>query len=346
LNSLTRMFPTSLRWRLPVSYAGLALLTAVLLNVLLLVTLQLYYQGLEQRYLLGSGMSGSAELAGLLAAGDEARTLEARARELARQYDVRLWLADASGLEVVDTGPPVPLPLGSMAVTEATPAPGATAAAPFVFDAGAFLEAAYGFDRLRRTGEAAEITLVEPGSGRPLGRLRVSEGPAYGQDIVASVGRVGAAAGLAAVVLAAGAGWLVSRRMVAPLVALTETSTRMAQGHLGARSAIARADEIGALAASFNSMAGQVEGTVDTLRAFIADAAHELHTPHAADRAGDRPGPGLIRNRPGQGAGLCGAGTGANRAAGRAEQRPAGPLAAGGEHQAGANRRGPGAVST
>src|SRR5688572_20519278 len=141
------MFPTSLRWRLPVSYAGLALLTAVLLNVLLLVTLQLYYQGLEQRYLLGSGMSGSAELAGLLASGDEARTLEARARELARQYDVRLRLADASGLEVVDTGSPVPLPLGPTAVPQATPAPGATAAAeaPFPFDAGGFLEAAYGF---------------------------------------------------------------------------------------------------------------------------------------------------------------------------------------------------------
>jgi hypothetical protein len=210
------MFPTSLRWRLPASYAGLALLTAVLLNVLLLVTLQLYYQGLEQRYLLGSGMSGSAELAGLLASGGEggeAGTLEARAQELARRYDVRLRLANASGLEVVDTGPPVPLPLGPTAVLQATPAPGATAAAeaPFPFEAGVFLEAAYGFDRLRRTGQAAEITLVEPGSGRPLGRLRVSEGPAYGQDIVASVGRVGAAAGLAAVVLAAGAGWLPAR---------------------------------------------------------------------------------------------------------------------------------------
>jgi signal transduction histidine kinase len=56
----------------------------------------------------------------------------------------------------------------------------------------------------------------------------------------------------------------------------------MAQGDLTARARIDRADEIGALAASFNSMAGQVEATVQTLRAFIADAAHELHTPLTA----------------------------------------------------------------
>jgi two-component system, OmpR family, sensor histidine kinase BaeS len=254
------MVPTSLRWRLPLSYAGLALLTALLLNILLLGTLLFYYQGLEQAYLLRSGLSSSAALAPLLAASADQATLGEAAREASQRYGVRLVVRGAEGQPVVDSGPPSPLALAG----------------------GLFLEAAYGFDPSRRTGQSAEVTLQTPGSVQPLGWLTVSEGPAYGRDIVASVGWAGAAASVAAVVLAAGVGWLVSRRMVAPLAALTATSARLAGGDLTARASVSRPDEIGALAEAFNRMAGQVEGTVDTLRRFTADAAHELHTPLTA----------------------------------------------------------------
>jgi signal transduction histidine kinase len=43
-----------------------------------------------------------------------------------------------------------------------------------------------------------------------------------------------------------------------------------------------RQQEFLSLASSFNSMAAQVEQTVSTLREFVADAAHELHTPLTA----------------------------------------------------------------
>ena len=257
------MFPNSLRWRLPLTYAGLALLTALLLNAILLTTLLLYYQSQEQAYLFRSGLSSSADLATLLAEGADEAALAARLQQLAAQHDVRLQVLDPEGQALGDSGGPAGL--------LALPAPDAL-----------FVEAAYGFGRFRRTEAAAEITLRIPTSTRPVGWLRVSEGPAYGRDIVASVGRIGSLASVAAVLLAAAAGWLMSRRIVAPLVALTAVSTRMAHGDLGARASLERSDEIGVLGEAFNRMAGQVEGTVEALRHFTADAAHELHTPLTA----------------------------------------------------------------
>jgi signal transduction histidine kinase len=63
----------------------------------------------------------------------------------------------------------------------------------------------------------------------------------------------------------------------------------MAAGDLAARAPSRRRDEIGALAAQFNTMAESLEGSFrdlrserDSLRRFIADASHELRTPITA----------------------------------------------------------------
>jgi len=58
----------------------------------------------------------------------------------------------------------------------------------------------------------------------------------------------------------------------------------MERGNLSVRVGLPheRQQEFLSLANSFNGMAEQVEQTVSTLRAFIADAAHELHTPLTA----------------------------------------------------------------
>jgi signal transduction histidine kinase len=121
-------------------------------------------------------------------------------------------------------------------------------------------------------------------SGHPLGRLHLSEGPAFGQVIVASVGKAWTVASLIAVLLAAGVGWTFSRRVTAPLSALSGVTQEMAAGNLSARASQGRPDEFGALARSFNEMAGRVEETVQTLRNFVSDAAHELQTPLTALR--------------------------------------------------------------
>jgi signal transduction histidine kinase len=90
---------------------------------------------------------------------------------------------------------------------------------------------------------------------------------------------------LLAVLLAVLLGWYLSRRISAPVLALTAVTTRMAQGELSSRAELTSKDEFGQLAHSFNEMAEQVETTITTLHRFVSDAAHELHTPLTALRA-------------------------------------------------------------
>jgi signal transduction histidine kinase len=119
----------------------------------------------------------------------------------------------------------------------------------------------------------------------PLGqktKLVVSGGPAFGRQIVSSVAQAWALAGLIAVALAAGIGWLASRRITQPVMALAEATDRMASGDMSARVGALGGLEFGALGHTFNDMAGRVETTIHTLRRFAADAAHELKTPLTA----------------------------------------------------------------
>ena len=91
-------------------------------------------------------------------------------------------------------------------------------------------------------------------------------------------------AGGIAVLLAMLVGWRISRRISAPLLALTGVTSQMAEGNLSVRADTSQQDEVGLLAHRFNEMADQVEETVVALRRFVADAAHELHTPLTALR--------------------------------------------------------------
>jgi len=85
-------------------------------------------------------------------------------------------------------------------------------------------------------------------------------------------------AGSIAVALAAIVGWWISRRITQPVLQLTTVTQHMAAGDLSRRADITRGDELGTLAHSFNEMADQVETTITTLRRFVSDAAHELHS--------------------------------------------------------------------
>jgi len=115
-----------------------------------------------------------------------------------------------------------------------------------------------------------------------VGWVELSEGPAYGREIVTNVARGWLAASLIAILLAGTVGLLVSRRMTTPLLSLTNVARRMATGDLSARADIHRVDEIGSLGRAFNEMANRVEITVGTLAHFASDAAHELQTPLTA----------------------------------------------------------------
>lgn len=91
----------------------------------------------------------------------------------------------------------------------------------------------------------------------------------------------------AVVLVVAGAiAWWVSRRALRPVAEIASTAEAIAGGDLGARLPDSVGDELGALSASFNHMADEVERVIDRLeraaereRRFTADVAHELRTP-------------------------------------------------------------------
>ena len=138
---------------------------------------------------------------------------------------------------------------------------------------------------VRRSSQMVAQPIVNEKRGEFLGRLILSDGPAYGNEILNNVMSGWLAASFVAVLLAALAGWYFSNRITTPITALTRITSRMAAGDLSARADVLSTDEMGVLGQSFNEMASQVEEMVGTLRSFVADAAHELHTPLTALQA-------------------------------------------------------------
>jgi len=136
-----------------------------------------------------------------------------------------------------------------------------------------------------RSEQQIVVNIVSWDTQTPLGFLRLSALPAIGTEIVNSVAQAALIAGTAAILLAAGAGYFFSQRLTAPLGKLETAAHDMAAGEYWVRADVKRRDELGKLADAFNGMAQQVESTVTALRRFVADAAHELHTPLTALRA-------------------------------------------------------------
>ncbi len=163
----------------------------------------------------------------------------------------------------------------------------------FGFDLGQ-AEQPFFASQVPRSSSSQVYPLIDSQAGtRPrqaIGFVEISDGPALGGEVIRSVAWLGSFSGLAAAILAALVGWLLSRRVSRPVEALTAAASQMASGDLAARVGYGRSaarreaplDELGRLGEAFNRMAQRVEETVATLRRFIADAAHELNTPLTA----------------------------------------------------------------
>jgi two-component system sensor histidine kinase MprB len=94
-----------------------------------------------------------------------------------------------------------------------------------------------------------------------------------------------AAISLAAVGLAAVVGRLVAAAAVAPVRRVAEAADRVARtGELSHRIAVSSGDDLGRLAASFNTMLDALRESLARQRQLVADASHELRTPLAAVR--------------------------------------------------------------
>jgi signal transduction histidine kinase len=264
VSAASRSGGRSLRWRLSLTYAGVALLTAIVLGGILVAILDAYFSGVEEAHLQSAADRAARDLR---EADLQSTSLEQVARLTAYGLQARVQFLDGRHRVLADSGSPQNIRADT--VTE-----GAAAG-----------DAATG-----RTGDkprSSKVVVRRAGSDSPGGviDIRVSEVPAEGTTIMPEVVLAWALAAVVAVLAAAVAGYAISVRIARPVAALADASERMAGGDLSTRAEVRGGGEIGRLAASFNSMAGQVESTVTTLRRFVSDAAHQLGTPLTALRA-------------------------------------------------------------
>ncbi|GAA5136828.1 ATP-binding protein [Alloalcanivorax gelatiniphagus] len=85
--------------------------------------------------------------------------------------------------------------------------------------------------------------------------------------------------------VAIGVGWLVTRRALAPIAAITAAARHIEVNDLHRRLDIeGPSDEIRDLAETFNSMLGRLEDGVEAQRRFAAAVSHELRTPLTVQR--------------------------------------------------------------
>ena len=84
---------------------------------------------------------------------------------------------------------------------------------------------------------------------------------------------------LAAILLAVVLSFLLMHRLLGPLTKMTEATRKIASGDYSGRVALQSEDEIGQLAASFNTMAESLQKIEQLRKTMMIDVAHELRTP-------------------------------------------------------------------
>jgi signal transduction histidine kinase len=99
------------------------------------------------------------------------------------------------------------------------------------------------------------------------------------QILYLSIGRFFLWGGLVAVAIAVALAFILSRLTLAPVKALTLASERLGRGDFSQRVQIKDRGELGELAMTFNSMAGDLERAEKLRQNMVADVAHELRTP-------------------------------------------------------------------
>jgi len=311
------MIPKTIRWRLPLSYAGIALLATLALGGAMLAILRAYYLERELAFLDSNAQSLSAIIVDMEQIGAPQSVWEEYAQVFSFLAQARVRVLDENRQAIIDSGSPESVLLPSFTtigiesvdlaqIPEDLPeAPGVAfgffgvsgevmvsdsitdllsiplpalpaVGTPFDLDA-----------ELEQNGKRSTLTALWPVYGtdnQVSGYIELSEGPAYGAQILRSVIRGWLIASGIAIFLAAVVGWFASRRLTRPLLALNQATMAMAEGTFSVRADAERGDELGQLALTFNQMAGSVEETIATLRRFVNDAAHELHTPLTALR--------------------------------------------------------------
>ncbi len=312
----------SIRSRLAFSFAGIALFVALALGAVLLPILQNYYANLELDYMQGNAKVISNFVTDMLNGNVSHDEVQSQIENLAFLSQTRVQVYDTDGHLLYDTGLPQNLSVNlgvmkqalgqtntngsvnQMHVISVLPnnnaqlptndvtiqvAPVSNGNEVFIYHSVHAGGSPFGFylngvDALQnsRSDLVVSETIRDSQNSKNLGTVTLSDGPAYGSAVIASIVKGWVPASVIAVLLAAAVGWFISRRFSAPVLALTDVTSHMAQGDLSSRAGTKSQDEFGQLAHSFNEMADQVETTITTLRTFVSDAAHEINTPLTA----------------------------------------------------------------
>jgi len=297
----------SIRWQLSLSYAGIALFATLLLGVIMLGILARYFAIQESNYLIETASELGGKIFYTVDENLPDEEINGYMERFSFYVNAQIRLLDGDGKVIADSG--LPQPITRISLADKTDERTSLAEKPteerFAFakdisigraNNSPFSSWLFSIQEDELTNKRENEGNIEQRSpqvvtqayynkeGQLLGYVELSNGPAYGSDILRSVAWGWAIAALAAVLLAAAVGMWVSRRFSTPLESLTHTTAQMAAGNLSARSDIERQDEFGLLANSFNTMAETIEAKVAALRRFVADAAHELGTPLTALR--------------------------------------------------------------
>ena len=125
--------------------------------------------------------------------------------------------------------------------------------------------------------------LSSPRSDDVLGTLYISPRSPFDvtspQRLIGPISRFLLWGSLVAVAIAIAITFFLSRRILAPVKALTLTAKLLGQGDFSQRIHVRDKGEMGELAQAFNSMADDLERAEQLRRDMVADVAHELRTP-------------------------------------------------------------------
>ena len=139
------------------------------------------------------------------------------------------------------------------------------------------------------TAEMTSRSIEIHSGGQTVGYLVVENGVLQApDDITPFVNRLRRAIFLAggfAILLAIGLAVLVSKYLLEPIKVITSASTQLSTGDFSTRVDIKGNDEIAMLAKTFNQLARNLELAEERKQSLTADAAHELRTPIAVQKA-------------------------------------------------------------
>lgn len=315
-------FTRNIRFQLPLTYAGIAALAAVLIGAILILVIGNYYHGMELEYLAGNAEGIARNLTGFASReriGPEntleknASFFQVQARATAFLIQSRVQILDQNNVLIADSG--TPTQAWYIRLSEARPenrpepTPGSGEPAPSISFSTAPLQVPpqrdpnapfsgistgrnmFGFTLQNPTIEEGNRSSLNTRVnffdqyGDPLGVVVISEGPEYGRHILFNVIQGWGIAGLIAVLASALIGWLISRQISRPITVLEQVATEMKEGNLAVRAPTLKLAEMESLAQTFNQMANRIESNIHTLHHFVSDAAHELRTPLTALRA-------------------------------------------------------------